>query len=134
MYHASFGHFFAGWLEHTVTQKRVHMFYKVRKIGPYLHTYWMNLDGLNCAGKVCITAFWPNLKYAIILYICWDNPIIVQLHMWTLFLLLNFRYYLLNYSIKSSLNLIKLCIWIYTYYSYIFADYQVTLFIYNREI
>ena len=43
--------------QHTVTQKRVHMFYEVRKIGPYLHTYWMNLDNLNCAGKVCITAF-----------------------------------------------------------------------------
>ena len=25
--------------KHTVTQKRVHMFHKVRKIGPYLHTY-----------------------------------------------------------------------------------------------
>ena len=42
---------------YTVTQKRVHMFYKVRKIDPYLHTYSMNLDDLNCDGKVCITAF-----------------------------------------------------------------------------
>ena len=118
----------------TVTQKRVHMFYKVRKIGPYLHTYWMNFDDLNCAGKLCITAFWPYLKYAVILCICWDNLIIVQLHIWTLFLLLNFMYYLLDYSTKSSSNLIKLCMWIYTSHSYVSANYQVILFIYNREI
>ena len=119
-----------------MTQKRVHMFYKVRKISPYLHTYWMNLDNLNCAGKVHITAFWPYFKYAIILYICWDNPIIVQLHMWTLFLLLNFMYYLLDYSTKSNSNSMKLCMQIYTYhfmfpkiirslYSFIIEKYKI---------
>ena len=128
----SLQHFFC--LLYTVTQKRVHMFYKVRKIGPYLHTYWMNLDDLNCAGKVCITAFWQYLIYDVILYICWDNPIIVQCHMWTLFLLLNFMYYLLDYSTKSSSNLIKLCMRIYTYHFYTSVNFQVILFIYNREI
>ena len=121
-------------IQYTVSQKRVHMFHKVRKINLYLHTYWMNLDDLNCARKVWITAFWAYLKYDVIPHICWDNPIIVQLHMWTLFLLLNFMYYLLDYSTKSSSNLMKLCMRIYTYHSYVSANYQVILFIYNREI
>ena len=39
--------------------------------------------------------------------------------MWTLFLLLNFMYYLLDYSTKSSSNLIGICMRIYTYHFYV---------------
>ena len=42
--------------------------------------------------------------------------------MWTLFLLLNFMYYLLDYSTKSCSNLMKPCMQIYTYHSYVFLQ------------
>ena len=118
----------------TVTQKRVHMFCMVRKIDPYLHEYSMNSDNLNYVRKVCIIAFWPYALYAVTHYIRWDNQIIAQLHMWTLFLLLNSTYYMLDYSTKSISNFIKLYTIVYSYYYYVSARYWNILSVYDREM